>query len=228
MQSILIVEPSDALRTELEKELQKDYQIISCSRGDEGLLLISTHHPDGLILNLMLQGIDGLALLESLESPQPKVILTLSAIYPPQVLQKLLDLGVNYTILIGCPVRTIAHHMHFFMESKDTVAPPSAKEIIAGHLRRINAPHWGGYDDLRVGVPLFSQDSNQSMTKEFYPAVAALRGRDNWQQVEKAIRDVKEHAYAHRKDDIWKEYFPDTSQCPTNREFIARLAEFIK
>ena len=228
MQSILIVEPSEILRSELEKELQKDYQIYSCTQGDEGLSLVAQHHPDGLILNLILQGIDGLYFLEYMEPPHPKVIITLSSIYPPHVLQKLMDLGINYAILIGCPVRSIAHHMRYFMENISSVVPSSAQEIASAHLHRINAPHWGGYDDIRVGVPLFSQDSNQSMVKEFYPAVADLRGRDNWQQVEKAIRDVKEYAYEHRDDDVWKEYFSDTSKCPTNREFIARLAEFIK
>ena len=228
MQSILIIEPSDVLRRELEKELQKDYKIYSCTHGDDGLSLIVKHHPDGLIINLILQGIDGLYFLEHITPPQPKVIITLSAIYPPHVLQKLMDLGVKYSILLGCPVHTIAYHMRYFMENVSQIVPVSSQEVTVTHLLRIGAPHWVGFDDIRVGVPLFSQDPNQSMVKEFYPAVAILRGRDNWQQVEKAIRDVKEYAYKHRNNDIWKEYFSDTSQCPTNREFIARLADFVK
>lgn len=227
MQSILIIEPSDYLRTELEKELQKDHQIFSCSRGDEGLLLISMHHPDGLILNLMLPGIDGLMLLETVGSPLPKVIITLSAIYPPPVLQKLLDLGISYAILIGCPVHTIAHHIRSFMKS-DIAAPLSAQDIVSQHLCKLNVPYWRGYDDLRVGVPLFAQDPDQSMTKDLYPAIAALRGRDNWKQVEKAIRDVKEYAYKQRDNKVWKEYFTNTARCPTNRDFISRLSEFLK
>jgi len=45
--------------------------------------------------------------------------------------------------------------------------------------------------------------------------------------VEKAIRAAKEAAYENRNDTVWKEYFPDTSECPKNRDFIARLAEFV-
>ncbi len=227
MQSILIVEPSDVLRNALINELQKDYQIYSCTLGSEGLSLISAHSPDGLILNLLTDDIDGLYFLECMEN-RPKVMITLSAVYPAYVLQRLLDLGVNYSLIIGCPVRAIAHHMRFFLENMPAVIPPTAQEITTLHLNRINVPHWGGYDDLRLAVPLYSQDPEQSMVKELYPAVAALRNRNSWQQVEKAIRDVKEYAYTHRNDDVWREYFPDTSRCPTNKEFIARLADFIQ
>ena len=226
MQSILVVEPSNVLRVELTKELQKHYQVYSCTDGSEGLSLISIHHPDGLILNLMPCGIDGIYFLECMQA-RPKAILTLSAVYPPHVLQRLMDLDVDYALTIGCPVRAIAHHMRYFLEHAAMAVPPSKQEIAATHLMKLNVPHWGGYDDLRIAIPLFSQDPKQSMVKELYPAVAVLRDRENWHQVEKSIRNVKEYAYAHRNDAVWKEYFPDTSCCPTNKAFIARLAEFI-
>ena len=228
MQSILIVEPSDTLRTELEKELKKDFLVHCCMNADEGLRLISEHHPDALLLNLRLPGIDGLTFLENMELPRPSVVITLSSAYSPSVEQRLLDLGVAYPLLAGCSVRTIAHHIRSFLEIATRSIPPSAQQTVSSHLQILGVPRYGGFDDLRVGTPLFAQDPAQSMVKEFYPAVAELRGRDNWQQVEKAIRAAKEYAYAHRRDAIWQEYFPDTSSCPRNKEFIARLAEFIK
>ena len=95
------------------------------------------------------------------------------------------------------------------------------------HLQILGFPPCGGFHDLRLGIPLFAQDTSMPMGKAFYPAVAALRGRENWQQVEKAIRDAKRIAYGCRDDALWRRYFPDTSRCPRNREFIARLAEFL-
>lgn len=228
MQSILIVESSDVLRSELERELRKSYRIYSCAQGDEGLRLQTEHQPDGLIVNLVLHGIDGLFLLEHMAEPRPKAIVTLSSIYPPYIQQRLMDLGVDYSVIIPCPVRIIAHRMRDILEHSDRTVPPDAQAVIVSHLQKLGVPHWGGYDDLRVGVPLFAQDPSQSMTKEFYPSVAVLRGRDNWQQVEKAIRDVKEYAYEHRNDAVWREYFLDASECPTNKAFIARLSEFLK
>ena len=46
-------------------------------------------------------------------------------------------------------------------------------------------------------------------------------------KVEKAIRDIKEYAYKHRNDAVWQEYFPGYSRCPTNKEFICCLAEYL-
>ena len=228
MQSILIVEPSEILRGELERELKKLYQICCCENGDEGLRLLSEHHPAGLILNLNLPGTDGLFLLEHMEPPRPKAIITLSSSYPTYVLQQLKDLGVDYPMLIPCRLRAVTHRIRSILEEAGAAKPPDAQEITAAHLQRLGVPRWGGYEDLRVGVPLFAQDPGQRMVKEFYAAVAALRGRDNWQQVERAIREAKEQAYRRRDEQVWKAYFPDLSGCPTNKEFIARLAEFLK
>ena len=228
MQSILIVESSDDLRGALERELQKRYQTYSCAKGDEGLCLLADHHPDGLVVNLILRGVDGLYLLEHMGKPRPKAIITLSSVYPTYVQQHLMDLGVDYSVIIPCPIRIIAHRMCDILEHSDRIAPPDAQAVIVSHLQKLGVPHWGGYDDLRVGVPIFAQDPSQSMTKEFYPSVADLRGRDNWQQVEKAIRDAKEYAYDHRTDVIWSKYFPNTSECPTNKAFISRLSKFLK
>lgn len=227
MQTILIVEPFDIIRRELELELQKNYRVFSCARGDEGLQLLREHHPDGLIINLRLQGIDGLCFLEHMEDARPSVILTIAASYSPYLEQRLLDLAVDYPIRSGCPVRAIARHMRSFLEAHELPVPPSAQETVSAHLRILGVPHQGGFDDLRVGVPLYAQDPTQGMIKEFYPAVATLRGRDNWKQVEKAIWRVKMQAYENRNDAVWCEYFSDTSTCPKNREFIARLAEFV-
>lgn len=227
MQSILIVEPSDILRRELVSELQKDYQVYSCSHGDEGLSLYTKLQPDGLILNLYLEHVDGLYFLECLDK-RPKASLTLSPAYSPQTLQRLVDLGISFAILLPCPIRTIAHHTRYFMENVPVSLPPSAQERTAELLYELNVPRWSGFDDLRIAVPLFAQDPSIGIVKELYPAVCVLRDRDNWKQVEKAIRTVKEYAYAHRNDAVWCTYFPDASRCPTNKEFIARLSELIK
>ena len=227
MQSILLVEPSDVLRNALTVELQKHYHVYSCTYGSEGLALICAHQPDGLILNLVTLDIDGVYFLERMEK-RPKVIITLATIYPPYVLQKLTDLGVTYPLINFCPVHAIAHHMCSFLELASSSVPPIPQEITAFHLDRLDFPHWGGYDEIRAAVPLFAQDPTQSMVKDLYPAVAVLCDRNSWQQVEKAIRDIKEYAYKHRNDAVWQEYFPGYSRCPTNKEFIARLAKFIR
>lgn len=228
VQSILIIDPSDAFRIELEKELKKDYCVYSCATADDGLKILQEHRPDALVINLFLHGTDGLYFLESSKDYLPGSILTLSPIYPPYSLQRLKDLGVSYPLLSTCPVRIAAHRIRDILNSSGASMPPDAQDVTAAHLNILGIPHSAGYEDLRVGVPLFAQDPAQGMIKEFYPAAATLRGRNSWNLVERSIRDAKEQAYEKRNDAVWKEYFPDTSHCPKNKQFIARLAEFLK
>lgn len=224
---VLIVEPSEMLRTALEAEFQKDCCVYSCSNAGEAELLLRIHRPEGLFLNLRLEGIDGLYFLELTEDCRPCSIITLAAAYSPYEQQRLADLKVAHLLLHGCPVRAIARHLRSAMELAGHRMLPNAQDTVSAHLRILGVPHQGGFDDLRIGTPLFAQAPDMSMTKEFYPAVAKLRGRENWKQVEKAIRTVKEVAYENRNDAVWKEYFPDTSHCPRNKDFIAKLAEFV-
>ena len=227
MQSILIIGPQDIFHAELERDLQKDYHIYRCESAEEGMLLLQLHRPDGLFISLRLQGDDGLYFLEQMRDSLPSVIFTLAPSYSAQVEQRLLELGVLYPLVTTCSVRTAARHLRYFLSDQQSVTPVCAQQVVCEHLRILGVPRQGGFEDLRVGTPLFAQDPGMSMTKEFYPAVAALRGRENWKQVEKAIRTAKEIAYANRNDDVWKEYFADTSECPKNKDFIARLAEIV-
>ena len=227
MQSILIIGPQDIFHEELEKELQKDHKVYRCESAEEGMLLLQMHRPEGLFISLRLQGMDGLYFLEQMRDQLPPVIFTLAPSYSGRVEQRILELGVLFPLVAGCPVRTAARHLRYFLSEQQTITPLCAQQTVCEHLRILGVPRQGGFEDLRVGTPLFAQDPGMSMTKEFYPAVAALRGRENWKQVEKAIRTAKEIAYENRNDEVWKEYFSDTSECPKNKDFIARLAEFV-
>lgn len=228
MQSILIVETSETLCDGLDKELRKNFQIYRCAQGDEGLRLQAELHPDGLILNLILPYVDGMFFLEHMTEPYPKAIITMSSVYPPHIQQHLMDLGVHYFFLVPCSKDAVAHRMRAMLEDVKEISCISYQETIAAHLQKLGVPRRGGYEDLRIGVPLYAQDPTQSMIKEFYPAVAVLRGRDNWQQVEKAIRTVKEYAFSRRDNAVWREYFPHLDRCPTNRQFISALADLLK
>ena len=227
MGSIMILDSSESFRREMEKELQKDYRVYCCAAPEEAIEKLNAHRPDGLIVNLMLHGMDGLYFLEHLREPRPRAILARSSVFSPYVLQKLTDLGVSYPVLSTCAVHAVAHRIRDILNSGEAPMSLDHQKLIAFHLQALHVPYSGGYDDLRVGIPIFAQDPDQSMVKEFYPAVAQLRGRSNWKQVERAIRDAKEHAYDTCGEATWKTYFPDSTCCPTNKAFIARLAEFL-
>ena len=96
-------------------------------------------------------------------------------------------------------------------------------------LRRLNIPvHLSGYRQLCVAIPKFSQDISQSMCCELYPAVAKELGYMDWRAVEFAIRRTILAAWERRDPDVWEEYFPGAAKAPTNKQFIATLAQRIK
>ena len=101
MKSILIVEPSDVVRGELEAALQKDYRICACASGEEAEDLFMCCQPDGLLINLRLPGMDGLYFLEQHEQYLPPVIITLAASYSPPLEQRLVDLGVHLRCVVA-------------------------------------------------------------------------------------------------------------------------------
>lgn len=88
--------------------------------------------------------------------------------------------------------------------------------------------HRGGYSCLCVGVPRFKQDMRQVLSKELYPYIASEIGNITPEAVEQAIREVIHDAWEHRAQAIWEKYFPGAQKAPSNKQFIATLAEYLK
>ena len=106
---------------------------------------------------------------------------------------------------------------------------PTIPEKVLSDLRRLNVPvYLSGYLCLCVAIHLFSLDISQSMCGELYPAVAKALGYVDWRPVEFAIRRAILSAWEHRDPDIWNAYFPGLTKAPTNKQFIATLAQRIK
>lgn len=115
------------------------------------------------------------------------------------------------------------------MELTVTAFFPAIPEQTLYDLRKLNVPMYlSGCRCLCVAIPQFAQDISQSMCNELYPAVAKALGYMDWRAVEFAIRRAILAAWEHRDTDIWNEYFPGTTKVPTNKQFIATLAQRIK
>jgi hypothetical protein len=87
-----------------------------------------------------------------------------------------------------------------------------------------------GYAQLREAILLIAKNRDQSITKELYPAVAAICG-DTGKNIERSIRTAIEKGWLRRDDRIWQMYFPPGPDGiisrPSNAEFISRLADSI-
>ena len=88
--------------------------------------------------------------------------------------------------------------------------------------------HRIGYRHLVILIPCYALDADQSLTKELYPYVAEHFWYSSWQPVEHAVRIAIQDAWERRDPAVWEKYFPGMKKPPSNKQFIATLAERIK
>lgn len=103
------------------------------------------------------------------------------------------------------------------------------QELVGEILREIGiAVHRHGYGQLCVGIPHFAKDTTQNLTKELYPYICEQLGYSDWRAVERSIRSVIYDAWLNRNLEVWCRYFSDACRQPSNKQFIAILAEHLK
>ena len=88
--------------------------------------------------------------------------------------------------------------------------------------------HRLGYRHLLFLIPIYALDHSQSLTKELYPRAARHFGYSSWRPVERAVRTAILAAWQQQDRAIWDQYFPGTAAPPSNKQFIAAVAEEIK
>ena len=88
--------------------------------------------------------------------------------------------------------------------------------------------HRLGYQCLVIALPRYAAGNTQSLTKDVYPYVARQLGCADWHSVERAIRTVIQDSWKHRDPAVWETFFPGLEKAPTNKQFLAVLAERLK
>ncbi|MCC5896323.1 MAG: response regulator [Phormidium sp. BM_Day4_Bin.17] len=100
---ILIIDDEEDIRevTQLTLELEGGWQVLAASSGSEGVNLARFHHPDAILLDVMMPEIDGLMtakILQNFPDTQPIPVLLLTAKGATEVMDKFQDLGITATI----------------------------------------------------------------------------------------------------------------------------------
>ncbi len=102
----------------------------------------------------------------------------------------------------------------------------SRKTQAKNMLHELGVPvHLIGYKELCIAIPLFAQNNLQCVTKELYPDVARSIGYPGRHGIERSIRKAISDAWNKRDAAIWEKYFPNLNNAPSNKLFIATLAE---
>ena len=97
---ILIVDDEEKICQLLEQYFSfKGYEVRAVQRGEEALALANVFHPDVVLLDLLMPGMNGVDTLKALKQlrPPPKVLI-LSAADHEKVMEGALNLGADFYV----------------------------------------------------------------------------------------------------------------------------------
>lgn len=230
MYKLLVAEGSEVYFDSMQELFQKEFDLRMCSDGEAALELLESFQPDALIINVMLPFKDGLTVLQ--ETPfKPKVILALSHFMSDYIQDAAEELGVQFLTVMP-KLSTIRVRLMDMIAT--TIAP---KEDLGAQtavlLHSLNfTPNLDGYQQLCFAIPMYAQQPGIRLSKELYPRIAEEFHLADPRTVEHSIRKAIANAWMHFNPAVWSKFFtPDETgmpPCPSNKEFISRVAEFIE
>lgn len=220
------------------------------SDGLETLSLIQTARPDVVLLDLIQQRLDGLAILRRLagrEDAPPVLVLT--GFVNAAVVAECAKLGAAYFIPKPCDPGALLQCLRQYAKAEKrppaavpelapapkvpAPAPAHLESAVTNLLHEMGVPaHIKGFQYLRAGI-LFTirgAGSVAGITKVLYPEIAK-RFSATPACVERAMRHAIEIAWNRGNFEMQQKIFRGTISGakgkPTNGEFIALLAEHI-
>lgn len=134
---VLIVEDEDTLLFTLSHNLKREgYEVLTANRGDDGLKLAREKHPDLILLDLMLPGIDGIQVCRLLRRDSTVPILMLTALGGESDRVTGLDTGADDYITKPFGMRELMARVraHLRRASSSTEESPVAPNVHSGDL----------------------------------------------------------------------------------------------
>lgn len=208
--------------------------------GQSGLEKIEKNKPDIVVLDVVLEGIDGYEVLKFMKAfdERPKV-LVLSSLKNEGFAQRAVDLGADYVLAKPVAEDVIAKRMEDILgrgealrvENKRMPKNRALEEKISNIFITVGIPaHIKGYQFLREAIKMAIEEPDiiNSITKQLYPSIAT-RFSTSASKVERAIRHAIEVAWNRGKIENINNLFGikvyDSNEKPTNGEFIALVAD---
>ncbi len=234
---------------------QNDFEIVGIAKdGLEAVKLVTNYQPDVLVLDIIMPHLDGLGVLEKINSmqeiPMPKVIV-LSAVGQDKITQRAINLGAEYYVVKPFDMEIFSKRIRQLFTSgqstsevrrtslimPETISYSKANSLeaeITSIIHEIGVPaHIKGYLYLREAITMVVNDVEllSAVTKELYPSIAK-RFNTTPSRVERAIRHAIEVAWSRGQVDTINRIFGYTIHNakgkPTNSEFIAMVADKLR
>ena len=238
---------------------QKDIVVTAIAKdGREALELIEEKEPDLVILDIIMPHLDGLGVLERLNSMELKKIprvIVLSAVGQDKITQQAITLGADYYVVKPFDMDIFTKRIREMFSTTTSVeverrvsqiplvereaaatkrGPMDLETEITSIIHEIGVPaHIKGYMYLREAITMVVNDMEllSAVTKELYPSIAK-KYNTTASRVERAIRHAIEVAWGRGQVDAINKLFGYTVHTekgkPTNSEFIAIIADKLR
>ena len=238
---------------------QKDIVVTAIAKdGREALELIEEKEPDLVILDIIMPHLDGLGVLERLNSMELKKIprvIVLSAVGQDKITQQAITLGADYYVVKPFDMDIFTKRIREMFSTTAAVeverrisqiplvereaaatkrGPMDLETEITSIIHEIGVPaHIKGYMYLREAISMVVNNVEllSAVTKELYPSIAK-KYNTTASRVERAIRHAIEVAWSRGQIDTINKLFGYTINNgkgkPTNSEFIAMIADKLR
>lgn len=232
---------------------QKGIELVGCEMdGQEALRAIKKLAPDIVFLDLIMPGLDGLGILESMQEEnaqrmpsflilaskgQEQMVNSIDGLMNVSVLLKpfdelVLKNALQTVIRMRSNNQRGSQFVNIIEEDEDDKG--QLEITVTNIIHEIGVPaHIKGYQYLRSSIMMAVEDMDilNSITKQLYPSIAKEYDTTP-SRVERAIRHAIEVAWGRGKMDTIHELFGYTVSAgkgkPTNSEFIALIADKIR
>jgi two-component system response regulator (stage 0 sporulation protein A) len=247
---VIIADAGEEYRILLSEILasEGDFEVAGCTGdGQTAYALVLSEKPDVLLMDLILSGLDGLAVLEKLaalpDGDRPAVII-ISGFSSEHTLAEASNLGASYFMQKPCDIPALLARIRTVsgksrpagIAAGSGIRPPARQEqslesVVTEIIHEIGVPaHIKGYQYLREAIILAINDMDiiNAVTKVLYPTVAKKYATTP-SRVERAIRHAIEVAWDRGDLETLQKFFGYTVSNikgkPTNSEFIAMIAD---
>lgn len=254
---VVIADDNKEFRDLLSEYLssQTDLEVIGiASNGLEAIEIITSKQPDIAVLDIIMPQIDGLEVLERINSiPMKKrpLSIMLSAVAQEKITQRAISLGAEYYIvkpfdmdMLVSRIRQLQLPKQYNIKRSNIINnlspernPTTKKNIevaVTAILCEIGVPaNIKGYQFLREATMMVVNNLSaiNSITKIVYPSVARIYNTTP-SRVERAIRHAIEVAWKRENTKTIDNLFGYSNSLvkgrPTNAEFIAMVADKLR
>ena len=240
---VVLADMGEELRRSLASSLsnEPDIQVVG-QTGDaaELLRMVRELKPDAVVMELVLNGMDGLDVVEELSAQEPRPrILILSSYIRGNVVEIAAAKGADYYITKPCRPAALCQRIRQLTAAGSVGLDQGSRGVslesqVTAIIHDVGVPaHIKGYQYLREAILIAVKDMEviNAVTKVLYPEVAKRFGTTA-SRVERAIRHAIEVAWDRGDLETLQKYFGYTVSNakgkPTNSEFIAMIADRLR